>query len=110
MAGKFDWKRWLDRALTVAAIVMIAWVLGKYFLPRAGEPVAGEAIPFLSRLLAVADVYDAMASGRAYRQRIEEAVVLETIRERAGSHFDPQVVAVLMRLRREGRLPAASDP
>ena len=73
------------------------------------EGLRGESIPFLSRLLAVADVYDAMASGRAYRQRIEEAVVLETIRERAGSHFDPQVVAVLMRLHREGRLPVTSD-
>ena len=48
MANKFDWKRWLDRAFTVAAIAMIAWVLGKYFLPRAGEPVAGEAIDFLA--------------------------------------------------------------
>jgi thiol-disulfide isomerase/thioredoxin len=45
---KFDWKRWLDRALSVAAVVMIAWVLGKYFLPRDGEAVSGEAIAFLT--------------------------------------------------------------
>lgn len=45
---KFDWKRGLDRALSVAAVVMIAWVLGKYFLPRAGEPVSGEAIAFMT--------------------------------------------------------------
>ena len=73
------------------------------------EGLQGEAIPFLSRLLAVADVFDAMASGRAYRKKIEESVVVETIRERAGTHFDPQVVAVLLRLYAEGRLPATAD-
>jgi putative nucleotidyltransferase with HDIG domain len=73
------------------------------------DGLQGEAIPFLSRLLAVADVFDAMASGRAYRKKIEESVVLETIRERAGTHFDPQVVAVLLRLSEEGRLPATSE-
>lgn len=45
--SKLNWKLWLDRAISVAAIVMIAWVLGKYFLPRAGEPIGGEAISFL---------------------------------------------------------------
>jgi putative nucleotidyltransferase with HDIG domain len=73
------------------------------------EGLQGEAIPFLSRLLAVADVFDAMASGRAYRKKIEESVVLETIRERAGTHFDPRVVDVLLRLYAEERLPATSD-
>ena len=73
------------------------------------EGLQGEAIPFLSRLLAVADVFDAMASGRAYRKKIEESVVLETICERAGTHFDPRVVDVLRRLYKEGRLPATSD-
>jgi|GEM_PF-2189519 Thioredoxin-related protein len=43
-----NWKRWLDRALSVAAIVMIAWVLGKYFLPRSGESLAGESVDFLA--------------------------------------------------------------
>jgi len=73
------------------------------------EGLQGEAIPFLARLLAVADVFDAMASGRAYRKKIEESVVLATIRERSGTHFDPRVVAVLLRLYKEGRLPASSD-
>jgi len=50
-----------------------------------------------------------MASGRAYRKKIEESVVLETIRERAGTHFDPRVVDVLLGLYAEGRLPATSD-
>ena len=73
------------------------------------DGLKGEAIPFLSRLLAVADVFDAMASGRAYRKKIEEAVVLEAIRERAGTHFDPRVVETLVRLYRAGRLQVPSD-
>ncbi len=49
MARKtLDWKTWLDRALSVAAIVVIAVVLGKYLLPRDGETVGGEAIAILS--------------------------------------------------------------
>jgi putative nucleotidyltransferase with HDIG domain len=73
------------------------------------EGLKGDAIPFLSRLLAVADVFDAMASGRAYRKKIEESVVMDMIRSRSGTHFDPQVVEVLGRLYREGRLPATSE-
>lgn len=72
------------------------------------EGLQGEGIPFLSRILAVADVFDAMASGRAYRKKIEEAVVLDAIRGRAGTHFDPQVVETLLRLYQEGRFPTPS--
>jgi response regulator RpfG family c-di-GMP phosphodiesterase len=49
-----------------------------------------------------------MASGRAYRKKIEEAVVLDAIRDRAGTHFDPQVVETLLRLYQEGRFPTPS--
>ena len=72
------------------------------------EGLQGEGIPFLSRILAVADVFDAMASGRAYRKKIEEVVVLDAIRDRAGTHFDPQVVETLLRLYQEGRFPTPS--
>lgn len=65
----------------------------------------GEEIPLLSRILAVADVYDAMASGRAYRRRMDGDFVLEMIRERSGTHFDPAVVEIFTRLYREGRIP-----
>lgn len=44
---KFDWKRWLDRAISVAAIAVIAWVGSKYLLPTSGETISGAAIDFL---------------------------------------------------------------
>lgn len=42
-----NWKVWLDRALSVAAVVMIAWVVGRYLLPTSGERIGGESIDFL---------------------------------------------------------------
>jgi len=62
----------------------------------------GETIPFLSRILAVADVYDAMASDRAYRKRLADEVVLETIREGAGVDFDGEVVETFLSLYETG--------
>jgi response regulator RpfG family c-di-GMP phosphodiesterase len=64
----------------------------------------GESIPFLSRILAVADVYDAMASDRAYRKRLADEVVLQTIREGAGVDFDGEVVEIFLSLYEKGEL------
>ncbi len=50
-------------------------------------------IPLLARILSVADVYDAMASDRAYRKRMEEKIILKVIHEGSGSQFDPDIVA-----------------
>ena len=57
------------------------------------DGLKGDQIPFLARILSVADVYDAMASDRAYRKRMEEEIILKVINEGAGSQFDPDVVA-----------------
>jgi response regulator RpfG family c-di-GMP phosphodiesterase len=68
------------------------------------DGLRGESIPFLSRILAVADVYDAMASDRAYRKRIPEELVLETIREGAGIDFDGEVVEAFLSLYERGEV------
>jgi putative nucleotidyltransferase with HDIG domain len=69
-----------------------------------------EEIPFLARILSVADAYDAMASDRAYRQRMEESLILDIIWKGAGSQFDPQIVEVFRRAHAEGKIarPAAA--
>lgn len=51
-----------------------------------------EQIPPLSKILAVADVFDALTSKRHYRNRMEFAEVMEILSAGAGSHFDPQYV------------------
>jgi len=61
-------------------------------------------IPFLARILSVADVYDAMASDRAYRKRMEEAIILKVIHEGSGSQFDPDVVAAFDQVYKKGMI------
>jgi HD-GYP domain-containing protein (c-di-GMP phosphodiesterase class II) len=52
----------------------------------------GEEIPIFGRIVAVADVYDALCSSRVYKDAWSAEKVIETIREESGKHFDPEVV------------------
>jgi putative two-component system response regulator len=56
------------------------------------EGLAGERIPLSARLMAVADVYDALISRRCYKPPVPHDQAVEIIREGRGKHFDPQVV------------------
>jgi len=62
------------------------------------DGLKAEAIPKLSRVLSVADVFDAMASDRAYRKRMDKEKVLEIIQEGSGTQFDAEVVKAFMRI------------
>lgn len=55
--------------------------------------LAGEAIPLAARVLAVADVYDALTSVRSYKRAMTHEDALGILRKDAGTAFDPQVVA-----------------
>jgi putative nucleotidyltransferase with HDIG domain len=68
------------------------------------EGLKGEAIPFLGRLLGVADFYDALTSARAYRSAMPPDEAMGLIEKGAGSHFDPAVAGALMRLFERGEL------
>lgn len=56
------------------------------------EGLAGEAIPLPARLMAVADVYDALISKRIYKEAFPHDQVVAMIQAGSGSHFDPTVV------------------
>lgn len=60
--------------------------------------LAGEDIPFMARIIGVADTFDAMSSNRAYRSKLSRDVVLEEIKKCAGSQFDPQAAAAFLKL------------
>ena len=65
-----------------------------------GYPVglAGEDIPLSARLMAVADVYDALISKRVYKPAIPHADAVAIIRRGRGSHFDPDLVDGFLRI------------
>jgi putative nucleotidyltransferase with HDIG domain len=67
----------------------------------AGYPdrLHGEAIPLESRIILVADTFDAMTSDRAYRAALPHAAALAEIERSAGSQLDPACVAVLCEVR-----------
>lgn len=66
----------------------------------AGYPdgLHGEEIPLLARILAVADVYDALTSHRSYRPAWSHERAMRVIQEGAGSQFDPACVEAWSRL------------
>jgi putative two-component system response regulator len=67
--------------------------------------LAGSAIPIEGRIVAVADVFDALTQPRPYKEAwpVEEA--LAEIERESGSQFDPIVVTALLKLHREALLP-----
>ena len=52
----------------------------------------GREIPLVARIVAVADVFDALVSTRPYKQAWETDEALEYLRQNSGTHFDPQCV------------------
>ena len=61
------------------------------------QQLAGEAIPIEARIVAIADVYDALTSARPYRQAFSDTTALKTMSEMAAAHFDPRVYATFIR-------------
>ena len=67
-------------------------------LDGAGYPagLAGENIPLGSRIIAVADTFDAMTSNRAYRRATSHKRALDVLRQEAGSQLDARAVAAFL--------------
>lgn len=61
----------------------------------------GDAIPLAARIVAVADVFDALTHDRCYRDALPVDTAIEIIREDAGAHFDPEVVQAFLELQVE---------
>jgi putative nucleotidyltransferase with HDIG domain len=62
------------------------------------DGLSGRTIPLLARILAVADAYSAMTSGRPYRAALDASEARRRLRMDSGSQFDPIVVAAFERL------------
>ncbi len=70
--------------------------------------LSGEEIPLSARIMAVADVFDALVSRRSYKQGFPFQAAIDIIRGSAGTHFDPQVARAFLRAEMQVRQVAAS--
>jgi PAS domain S-box-containing protein len=90
----------LQMAGVIAATHHERWDGGGY--PKG---LSGESIPLVGRIVAVADVFDALIHDRPYKSAWPLELAIEEIARSSGTHFDPRVVASFMSLRMDlGRL------
>jgi HD-GYP domain-containing protein (c-di-GMP phosphodiesterase class II) len=68
------------------------------------DGLSGEEIPLLARLLGVADVFDALTSARSYRDAMPVDTAVDIIERGSGSHFEPTLAALVVRLHKAGAL------
>jgi putative two-component system response regulator len=66
-----------------------------------GKPLKGAAIPLSARIVAMADVYDALLSRRCYKEPIPHEKAREMIVAEAGKHFDPDLVQAFLRIEKD---------
>jgi putative two-component system response regulator len=71
------------------------------------QGLSGEAIPLSARLMAVADVYDALISRRVYKEALPHEKAAAIIQAGRGNHFDPDIVDAFMALQEDFKAIAA---
>ncbi|MET0856592.1 MAG: HD domain-containing phosphohydrolase [Telluria sp.] len=74
------------------------------------QGLEGERIPLAARLMAVADVYDALISKRIYRPAFTHETAVELIRQSSGEHFDPDIVDAMLVVEEQFRAIATEFP
>ncbi|MEW6515195.1 MAG: HD domain-containing phosphohydrolase [Pseudomonadota bacterium] len=89
-------------APTLKTAAEIAWTHHEKF-DGSGYPrgLKGEDIPLFGRIVAVADVFDALTSARPYKKAWEFDAAWDFIRENRGSHFDPNCADAFLARRDE---------
>ncbi|MBR4909790.1 MAG: HD domain-containing protein [Clostridia bacterium] len=88
--GNLADKNMLDRAFNIAVAHHEKWNGSGY-----PEGLKGEDIPIEARLMAIADVFDALVSDRVYKKAMPPEEAFDLITDGAGTHFDPDIVKIL---------------
>lgn len=68
-----------------------------------------DEIPLLARILSIADAYDAMASDRSYRKKMNGNRILDIIKKESGMQFDPDIVKVFLHLCEQGKVKQSAN-
>lgn len=93
---KFPNNRFLDMAIEITHFHHEKW-------DGTGYPLglATTAIPLSARIMAVADVYDALRSKRVYKEAFSHAESVKIIHAESGKSFDPDIITVFMEIHNE---------
>ncbi|MBW1864848.1 MAG: HD domain-containing protein [Deltaproteobacteria bacterium] len=88
-------ERWDGRGYPGYIDVETVETLAGFTTPE-GKPLGkkGDKIPIFGRIVALADVYDALSSKRVYKEAWEESDVLATIEKESGAQFDPELIEI----------------
>lgn len=73
------------------------------------EGKKGNEIPLAARIMAVADVYDALVSDRVYKKAIPKDQALQIIYDEAGTHFDPDIIRILKGIEEKAGVQAGKE-
>ncbi|MBE5935609.1 MAG: HD domain-containing protein [Lachnospiraceae bacterium] len=65
------------------------------------EKISGESIPLESRIMALADVFDALVSKRCYKEKMPYDKAFSIIKESIGNHFDPKLGEIFLECRQQ---------
>ena len=102
--ANLDDKEFLDKAYNIAMFHHEKWDGTGYPQGRKGED-----IPIEARLMAIADVYDALVSRRVYKESMPAKEAFKVIVDGAGTHFDPNIIKIIAPLEDEF-VKAAHEP
>jgi putative two-component system response regulator len=96
--------RIIDEAKSDTPLFRMAQEIARYHHEKwdgSGYPqgLVGEAIPIAARIVAIADVFDALTSQRPYKAAWSLDETFDFLRAHAGTHFDPQLVEIFTALR-----------
>ena len=95
--GKVEHEEYVDIARKIARYHHERWDGTGY-----PDGLSGEEIPLCARIMALADVFDALYQDRCYKKAIRPASkVFEIIKENSGSQFDPNLTEIFLELQRE---------
>ena len=92
-------KRILEPVPCMHGLIDGCWCHHEYW-DGSGYPrgLAGQQIPLVGRIVAIADAYDAMTSDRAYRRALPHDVAIGEIERCAGTQFDPELTSAFVNL------------
>jgi len=72
------------------------------------DKLKSDAIPFVARIIAVADTYDAMTSDRPYRKGLSDEIAEQEIKSNGSVQFDPYMVAAFLKAFETGKIRQSS--